>query len=765
MWKAMKKICISAAMLVILSVFLTPSVYTAAEKPSGGDPSYIEIPLSPYDDFQTESTLSLNGIYDKAKRYNIELVVDGSASLTDEKMGTDRNGERYKALRVFLALLANKGNRVGAIVFNDKEEALLDKGELKGLSSMSEKMALADEIEEAGTEGDTDIGGALLKALDHMKVSMDDSMEVNPDYKRCILLFTDGVTEITDSTGKKDVLATNASLEKEKDAIKKAQELGIPIYCIYLDTNSAFEKKNKGQEIVYITNETGGKFWTIDNPKSLTEKYMEFFELFYDRDLESFDSEEITLKDGEPIKKEIPVFSEEIKEVNLFLEGLDDETKVAITRPDGVELMGEELAKHCCDAGDIEIIKLDNHYEGKWKVFITGTSDAKIKMRTIYDTKISLEMDELKESYGTDEEIVFRGYLCADGKRITSEAPYKDYEARLLLTQKGGDGKQYEVVMESDGPSYTYHWKGNSMSLGEYYIAMKVAFGDVSLQWPVEGSQGYPATFSIVHVNKPPEAVQESQDVVLKQVFFENVSCSIPLGEYFSDPDGDVLTFSFGISDFVADEAWISRPDKEESGDQHVGSDFSVNEQLISDVLTVSTRRNVSGEIEVIAEDSSGEQASLTFRIQIKSDRRRWIRRGVIIFLILLVFLFIRLIKSSQKNREERIKRNAKCDDIITVWGFYKEKGQEVHSQPYAPEPGFKYEKGLWDWPVDEKCGISGRFHVYPDQRLSFKSNDLKTFYCDKQETTEVFLERDKVTRIHSDDSEQQGINVLVTYR
>lgn len=118
MWKAMKKICISAAMLVILSVFLAPSVYTAAEKPSGGDSSYIESPLSPYDDFQTESTLSLSGIYDKAKRYNIELVVDGSASLTDEKMGTDRNGERYKALRVFLALLANKGNRVGAIVFN-----------------------------------------------------------------------------------------------------------------------------------------------------------------------------------------------------------------------------------------------------------------------------------------------------------------------------------------------------------------------------------------------------------------------------------------------------------------------------------------------------------------------------------------------------------------------------------------------------------------------------------------------------------------------
>ena len=112
MRKTMKLICISAAMIVILSVFRTPSVYPAAEQPSGGDPSYLEIFPPPYDDSKTESNLSASSIYDKAKRYNIELVVDGSASLTDDKMGTDRNGERYKALRVFLALLANKGNMV-----------------------------------------------------------------------------------------------------------------------------------------------------------------------------------------------------------------------------------------------------------------------------------------------------------------------------------------------------------------------------------------------------------------------------------------------------------------------------------------------------------------------------------------------------------------------------------------------------------------------------------------------------------------------------
>ena len=50
-------------------------------------------------------------------RMNVMLVIDGSGSLTMSG-GTDLDGNRYHAIDLFLALLTNSGNNVGAIVFD-----------------------------------------------------------------------------------------------------------------------------------------------------------------------------------------------------------------------------------------------------------------------------------------------------------------------------------------------------------------------------------------------------------------------------------------------------------------------------------------------------------------------------------------------------------------------------------------------------------------------------------------------------------------------
>ena len=54
----------------------------------------------------------------KLSRFNIQIVIDGSGSLVTGKDATDPSGLRYDAINLFLALLTNEGNDVGAIVFD-----------------------------------------------------------------------------------------------------------------------------------------------------------------------------------------------------------------------------------------------------------------------------------------------------------------------------------------------------------------------------------------------------------------------------------------------------------------------------------------------------------------------------------------------------------------------------------------------------------------------------------------------------------------------
>ena len=97
-------------------------------------------------------------------RFNVVLVVDKSGSLCEENGGgTDPYGLRFDALRLFLGLLTESGNRVGAIVFD--EEIRYDSG-LKPMESIEDKLALIRAVESFGTSYDTDIGGAILRATE-----------------------------------------------------------------------------------------------------------------------------------------------------------------------------------------------------------------------------------------------------------------------------------------------------------------------------------------------------------------------------------------------------------------------------------------------------------------------------------------------------------------------------------------------------------------------------------------------------------------------
>ena len=156
-------------------------------------------------------------------RFNVVLVIDKSGSLSCEHgTGTDPEGLRFDALRLFLGLLTESGNNVGAVVF---DEHIRYEAPIKPMENMEEKKALIHDIEGYFPGYDTDIGSAMLRAGEMLR-----DMKQENDLPCMILLFSDGMTDF--STGDLPRRFTSSWGNAEK-AVVLAQEEGIVIFKDY----------------------------------------------------------------------------------------------------------------------------------------------------------------------------------------------------------------------------------------------------------------------------------------------------------------------------------------------------------------------------------------------------------------------------------------------------------------------------------------------------------------------------------------------------
>lgn len=105
-------------------------------------------------------------------------MLDGSGSLVSNSNGTDNDGLRYEAIQLFLALLSDQGNEVSAIVFDDDSENYLLNTDVEQVSGKEEKLDLSQKIKDAGTGGDTDIGSALLTAVERLEAVNNDNESI-----------------------------------------------------------------------------------------------------------------------------------------------------------------------------------------------------------------------------------------------------------------------------------------------------------------------------------------------------------------------------------------------------------------------------------------------------------------------------------------------------------------------------------------------------------------------------------------------------------
>lgn len=560
----------------------------------------------------TVPAFASQSIAQTAKRYNVVLVIDGSGSLTTAN-GTDINGYRYKAIQAFLGVLTNDGNKVSAIVFNHEEEMPLDTG-LNELTSMAEKKELASLIEKTGAEGDTDIGGALQRALDELQGN-----DIDPNIPSCILLFSDGETDLGNE---KD---TNASLAKKNQAVEEAKKLGIPIHGICLNTNNSANTK----EVKSIAEDTEGIYIEIQNANDLDKAFLDFYSLIYG---------ETIIKDEEecPVVKNFKIPSEGVVEVNILLETEGDNKVVTLTRPNGIDYSDVELEATSMSTGKYDIIKIVNPEAGVWTLCVDGAPGAKVKFDWIYNTDLSaeIECDTAEATLNTD--IAIRGYLLSKNARVKNSDVYDEYTGTLILTNVA-TGESNNYPMETDGNSFLTNVQFSQY--GTYNAAIQLVCGDI-----IHTSDSTQISVG----NLPPSA---SQSVIAEKIMilpFKSAKAIFDMNDYVSDPEGEKLTFEL----------------KKYS--------YDINKVELTDgQLTVDAGNEKNGTVVIKATDSQGASCEVTVNIETKNLTMIFI---IVLVLIVLIIVIIVLVNYKKKT-------SVVCPWTITVSSFDYKSG--MSSQPY----------------------------------------------------------------------------------
>ena len=503
------------------------------------------------------------------ERFNVMLVIDGSGSLVYGSDATDANGLRYDALDLFLALLTNSGNQVGAIVFDDDAQNYLLNTGLQPVSGKPDKLALSEQIRNAGTRNDTDIGSALLTAVETLNAqSAQNGME------SVIILFSDGRTDLGDNEE-----AYNTSLENKETAITTAQAAGIPVYSICLNATPVADPA----ELQDISTRTSGDFVSVSSPEDLTGAFESFYNLIF----ATSSSERVTSTfpaDG-TLRFDIDVPTYGAEEVNIILD-TDGVGQVQLNAPSG-PLTAAEVEDFTMSGGDYDVIKLVDPEVGRWNLTLSGVPQDNVTINVIYniDSTAVLSTADGNTDYGAGDTVTLQAQLYQGGAPISDSSVTSEYTVSLVLTNMAdGSVETVDMVPGSNG-QFTYDFLEEDFNSYE----VKADFHYSNLTIPS----------NVVHLNfgNTAPVVPDDQKLIEESVIVTPVTGrerTFDLSSYFSDTQGDSLTYSISSSQLVDDTA-----------------------SLDGSVLTVNTAKSRSGDLVLRAADPQGAYSEMTIRFKV----------------------------------------------------------------------------------------------------------------------------------------------------
>jgi len=399
-------------------------------------------------------------------RFNVVLVIDKSGSLRTTEGGTDPNGLRFDAMRLFLGLLTESGNNVGAVVFDEK---IRFESEPQPMNSMDDKKALIRELEAFDPSYDTDIGGAVLRATEMLT-----GMKEENGLPCMILLLTDGKTDFTrgDTLEKK-----RESWKTAEEALKKAREEGITISGILLNVD---KKGDAGRaEFENYTQGTHGTFEEVARPEDLAAAFRGFYSIINNTVYTG--AQRVALSDEGKAEFFFTVPSFGVEEVNVVVEHetapgtdmLNALVGLEIVAPDGstYDYTGHELV-----SSRYILVKIPGPAVGEWRVSLTGEPEDWVDVTMVYNASMSISVDSDRESgvYRAYSPYTFTAAITDPGVEQVTKENLESMNA-VLSVENLSTGDVREYAMTPGEGAYTCDI--SFLRGGDYYVTAQAGLG------------------------------------------------------------------------------------------------------------------------------------------------------------------------------------------------------------------------------------------------------------------------------------------------
>ena len=449
------------------------------------------------------------------KRYNVVFVTDESGSMN----WTDQNRLRYEAIRRFVALMAQNGNYLGNVTFDDE---IMDSTAVKPVSGFPEKEAFIAHIEQYKPHSDTNIGLALMEAVKLLDEGK------NPDNPSVIILLSDGNTDL------KPEEAMEESLNMKAEAIEMARQAGYQIYTICLNTDGSANI----DELKQIATATGGEFREVNNAEDLEEIQTMYYTMIFG----AVDSaaEDILIDDKGYAEKEFEVPRIGVEEFNVMLEGSID--SYSLISPSGYEYTQAELKAMSMAGRDFVVVKVEEPEGGPWKVVVYGKPGAEIHFRLLYNSDFYITGSVSPTSdYKLDQTVRFSVVINDRHGAIMDAAKYEGFGAQLHLTVNGVESV-HDMNLGSEG----FYYDVTLSEEGTYKAYMTASNGTVA--------EKTEKTFELNVNNSAPGYTGEELSAHAYVWPVIGGSAQVELSGAVVDPDGDEVTFSVDSSAFMPED-------------------------------------------------------------------------------------------------------------------------------------------------------------------------------------------------------------------
>ncbi|WP_442951526.1 vWA domain-containing protein [Paenibacillus sp. GYB004] len=364
---------------------------------------------------------------DADQKMDAVLAMDASTSMND----SDRNKVANEAMKLFVDMASISGDKIGVLSYTD--QIMREKAPLT-INSAKDKEELKSFIDQLSRGPYTDIAVGVAEAVKVLERGKE------PGRHPLIVLLSDGNNSLNKGRTQQQ------SDQELQAAVKKAKDLGIPIYTIGLNADGQLNK----DVLEGISKETGGKSFVTSTadmlPQILSEIFANHLKLKV-VPLTGFTANGdyqdviVTIPNANVMEANISIMSGKPVEVKLF-DPSGQERKVP---SDGV-VYSKSAA--------YSLVKLLKPAQGDWKLQIKGVSQDKININLVYNYDLELVANGLPQTAKKGDSIQVNALLQSNGQPVADAELYKNLKSVLQLTDL--DTKQTkEVPLTNSGKDFT----------------------------------------------------------------------------------------------------------------------------------------------------------------------------------------------------------------------------------------------------------------------------------------------------------------------